>query len=139
MLIYVRLTLVFVVGVVVGSFLNVCIARLPLEKKACSGRGRIAADASSRSRWHRQRAALQLSAGAASVECRDCGSHYSFRYFAVELLTGLGYAGLFYLEVIEDDSRLAAVRARPVATRGRAASVGSGSWVSATTRSCFRS
>src|SRR5206468_3230355 len=32
--------------------------------------------------------------------CRTCKTAFSPRYFFVELLTGLGFAGLFYVEVI---------------------------------------
>ena len=31
--------------------------------------------------------------------CRSCGVSFSSRYFVIELLTGLGFAGLFYAEV----------------------------------------
>jgi leader peptidase (prepilin peptidase)/N-methyltransferase len=34
--------------------------------------------------------------------CRDCGTHFSSRYFFIELFTGLAFAGLFHLEVLEN-------------------------------------
>lgn len=86
----------FVVGAAVGSFLNVCVGRLPYEKSLI---------------WPSSRclSCLQPVRGFDNVplvsylvlrgRCRTCGARFSVRYFLVELGTGLAFAGLFYLEV----------------------------------------
>jgi leader peptidase (prepilin peptidase) / N-methyltransferase len=99
MLIIYWLFVVFVVGAVVGSFLNVAISRLPLEKSLI---------------WPRSRCGhcLQPIAWKDNLplisylwlrgKCRNCGAKFSSRYFWVELATALGFVGLFYLEVVEN-------------------------------------
>jgi len=97
LLVYWWILLVFVIGAAVGSFLNVAISRLPLEKSLL---------------WPSSRCGncLQtircydnlplLSYLRLRGRCRNCGARFSIRYFIVELATGLGFAGLFYLEVV---------------------------------------
>src|SRR5262249_14767647 len=89
-------TFLFVVGAVVGSFLNVCIARLPLQKgllwpgsrcSHCLYRIPLAQNVPLLSY-------LQLRG-----RCRNCGEPFSMRYFWVELFTGLAFVGLFVVEV----------------------------------------
>ncbi len=96
MLIY-WLLLVFVIGTVIGSFLNVCIARLPFEKSILwpgSRCGRCFQPI----RWYDN--IPLISYLWLRGKCRSCGARYSLRYFIVELLTGLGFVGLFFLEVV---------------------------------------
>jgi len=90
------LLLLFVIGAVFGSYLNVCIARLPAQKSLlwpssrcghCLYRIPLAHNVPLLSYW--------LLGG----RCRNCGEPFSARYFWVELLTGLGFAGLFAVEV----------------------------------------
>src|SRR5437764_15457784 len=97
MLIVFWFILVFVLGVVVGSFLNVCIARLPLEKSIIWP-GSHCGSCVQPIRWYDN--IPLFSYLILRGKCRLCGARYSFRYFAVELLTGLGWLGLFYLEVV---------------------------------------
>jgi leader peptidase (prepilin peptidase)/N-methyltransferase len=88
---------VFVLGTIVGSFLNVCIARLPLEKSILwpgSRCGRCLQPI----RWYDNLPLVSYLV--LRGRCRTCRQPYSARYFFVELLTGLGFAGLFYLEVV---------------------------------------
>jgi leader peptidase (prepilin peptidase)/N-methyltransferase len=87
----------FVVGLVVGSFLNVCIARLPYEKSLL---------------WPSSRCGHCLQPirtydnlpliGYLMLRgrCRACGAPFSIRYLVIELLTGLGFVGLFYVEMV---------------------------------------
>jgi leader peptidase (prepilin peptidase)/N-methyltransferase len=76
----------FVTGLVVGSFLNVVIARVPLEqsivrpRSRCPKCGHVLA-------WYEN--IPLLSWLALRARCRGCGSPISVRYPLVELLTGL--------------------------------------------------
>ena len=96
-----RLTIVFfrafafVLGAVVGSFLNVCIYRLPLDLSV----NRTAALLLSR----RARSTLPwyqniplLSWLLLRGTCANCGSRIAFRYFAVELLTALLFLAVWH-------------------------------------------
>jgi leader peptidase (prepilin peptidase)/N-methyltransferase len=88
---------VFVVGAIIGSFLNVAIARLPLEKSLLwpSSRCGVCQQAI---RWYDN--IPLLSYWLLRGRCRACGAVYSMQYFWVELATGLGFLGLYYLEVV---------------------------------------
>lgn len=93
----------FVLGTAVGSFLNVVIGRLPLEKSLL---------------WPNSRCLsclhpLALTDNLPVVgwlirrgRCRYCGSPFSSRYLWVELATGVAFALLFYLEVLQNWQRL---------------------------------
>src|SRR5262249_10159142 len=98
MLIFLLVNL-FVLGTLVGSLLNVCIHRLPLEKSIVWPGSRCG-HCLQPIRWYDNIPLLSylLLRG----RCRTCGTKYSGRYFLVELLTGLSFAGLFYLEVVAD-------------------------------------
>lgn len=94
--VYLLFGLYFVIGIVIGSFLNVCIYRLPLE---------ICYQPSVSLRQLR----TQVARGSgydtcsklffAARRCRYCNAAYSARYMLVELLTGILFAlcGLYYL------------------------------------------
>jgi leader peptidase (prepilin peptidase)/N-methyltransferase len=97
MLVYYWLFLVFVLGVVVGSFLNVAIARLPLEKSMLWPGSRCG-QCLQRIRWYDN--IPLVSYLWLRGRCRACGTAFSMRYFWVELCTGLGFVGLFYAEMI---------------------------------------
>jgi leader peptidase (prepilin peptidase)/N-methyltransferase len=87
---------VFVMGAVVGSFLNVAIARLPLEKSLLwpsSRCGRCLQPI----RWYDNLPLLSYLW--LRGRCRSCGQTYSMAYFAVELATALGFTLIFGLEV----------------------------------------
>jgi leader peptidase (prepilin peptidase)/N-methyltransferase len=90
------LVVVFLIGAAIGSFLNVCIFRLPYEKSLfwpgsrcgqCYQPIRLVDNIPLLSYW--------LLRG----RCRLCGARFSPRYFLVELVTGLAFVGLFYLIV----------------------------------------
>lgn len=91
------LIFVFVVGASVGSFLNVAIARLPLEKSLLWPNSRCGNCLQS-IRWYDNLPLLSyvMLAG----RCRTCGQKYSIGYFFVELTTALGFVALFCLEVV---------------------------------------
>jgi leader peptidase (prepilin peptidase)/N-methyltransferase len=83
---------VFALGCVVGSFLNVCIYRMPRERSVvsppshcpqCGGRLR-AVDL-----------VPLISFLALGRKCRFCGSTIAWRYFMVELITGLVFLAVW--------------------------------------------
>jgi leader peptidase (prepilin peptidase)/N-methyltransferase len=96
-LVYFWLFLVFVVGLIVGSFLNVCVARLPLEKSLVWPGSRCG-NCLRPIRWYDNLPLISYLA--LRGRCRSCGARFSASYFFVELVTGLGFLGLFYLEVV---------------------------------------
>jgi leader peptidase (prepilin peptidase)/N-methyltransferase len=90
---------VFLIGAAIGSFLNVCIYRLPLEKSIIWPGSRCG-HCLRPIRW-KDNIPL-LSYWLLGGRCRDCGKTFSIQYFAIELLTALGFVGLFYLLIIEN-------------------------------------
>jgi len=97
------LALVFLVGACVGGFLNVCIYRLPYEKSLVWPGWRCAF-CYQRVRW--LDALPLLGYGLRRGRCRCCGTRFPLRYWLVEMLTGLCFAGLFYLVVVKNVHRL---------------------------------
>src|SRR5438876_6831816 len=83
----------FVYGAVVGSFLNVCIWRLPRDESVvhppshCPHCGKSLAPAD---------LVPLASQVLLRARCRYCGIGISWRYFGVELLTGLCFVVVFY-------------------------------------------
>jgi leader peptidase (prepilin peptidase)/N-methyltransferase len=90
---------VFVIGLVIGSFLNVAIARLPLEKSLIWPGSRCGA-CHQPIRWYDNLPLISYLW--LRGRCRTCGAAFSVRYLLVELVTGLAFAGLFYVEVVRD-------------------------------------
>ncbi|MFN3648082.1 MAG: prepilin peptidase [Armatimonadota bacterium] len=99
----------FVFGAIVGSFLNVCILRLPRGESPwgppshcpqCQHRLRVLPDMVPilSQLWYRSR-------------CRYCGSPFSWRYLWIELLTGLAFVavylryGVFGNEMLSEEAR----------------------------------
>lgn len=95
--------MVFLTGAVVGSFLNVCIYRLPLEKSPLWPLGSRCGHCLQPIR------ALDnlplLSYWLLRGRCRTCAAPYSMRYFFIELGTALSFLALFHLECIADVHR----------------------------------
>ncbi len=77
------------VGVVVGSFLNVVIHRLPLEESVVFPASRCPSCQTPIKPWDNIPIVSYILLRAA---CRHCGQHISVRYPAVELLTGIVFA-----------------------------------------------
>lgn len=91
----------FVFGAIVGSFLNVCIWRMPRGESlfqppshcpACSHSLRIIPDM-----------VPLLSQLRTRSRCRYCGSPYSWRYFWVELITAVLFAAIYLRYVVYSD------------------------------------
>lgn len=82
----------FTFGAVVGSFLNVCIYRLPLEQSVVSPGSRCMGCGTA-IRWYDNIPILSWLV--LKGRCRSCKEPFSIRYPLVELLTGLLAAALF--------------------------------------------
>lgn len=94
------LLLYFIFGTVIGSFLNVCIARMPL------GLSVIKPPSSCGSCGHRLGfldMVPVLSYLFLNGRCRYCHESYGIRYLLLELLTGLlfAFSGLYFLPGLE--------------------------------------
>jgi len=77
----------FVLGAVVGSFLNVCIYRLPLDLSVNEPRRSFCPSCKKQIAWHHNLPLLSWLF--LRAKCANCGARIAFRYFAVELLTAL--------------------------------------------------
>lgn len=84
--------LFFVLGAIIGSFLNVCIYRLPREKSVVTPGSSCPHCGKSISFYDNIPIVSYL---ILRGQCRHCGEKISSRYLAVELLTGLFYAVLY--------------------------------------------
>src|SRR2546427_12959323 len=76
----------FLFGAVIGSFLNVCIYRLPLHESIVFPGSHCRA-CSTPLTWYDNLPLLSYLARRG--RCRSCGAQFSFRYFLVELLSPL--------------------------------------------------
>jgi leader peptidase (prepilin peptidase) / N-methyltransferase len=79
---------VFVIGLLFGSFLNVCISRLPAHESIVSPRSRCTACGHA-IRWYDN--VPVLSWLVLRTRCRDCKAAISWRYPAVELAVGIWF------------------------------------------------
>jgi leader peptidase (prepilin peptidase)/N-methyltransferase len=83
----------FVLGAAVGSFLNVCIYRLPVDLSINKPRRSFCPACKAPIPWHQNLPLISwlLLRG----RCANCGSKIAFRYFAVELLTALLFLAIW--------------------------------------------
>jgi len=88
--------MLFLLGSTVGSFLNVCIVRLPqgrslIRPASCCGQ------CGKPIRW--QDNIPLISYWLLRGRCRACGAPFSMRYFWIEFLTGVLFVVIFHLEI----------------------------------------
>jgi leader peptidase (prepilin peptidase)/N-methyltransferase len=83
---------IFVLGLCIGSFLNVCIYRMGLEQSVVKPPSHCP-KCKKPIRWHDNIPLISFIV--LRGRCRDCRSKISIRYFFVELLTGLLFLALF--------------------------------------------
>ena len=91
---------IFVVGTVIGSFLNVCIYRIPWEKSVIWPGSRCPRCWSPISARDNIPIVSWL---ALRGKCRQCGAPISPRYPLIELLVGLLFLGLYYVDVVHGE------------------------------------
>ncbi len=84
--------LVFIFGTIIGSFLNVCIYRMPKKEPVVKGRSHCVSCKKTIA-WYDNIPLLSFIF--LRGRCRYCKERISFRYFVVELLTALLYLLLF--------------------------------------------
>jgi len=89
----------FALGCVVGSFLNVCIWRLPLGMGISEPRRSVCPHCRAPIRWHDN--VPLLSFFLLRGRCRACGARISWRYPAVEGLTGLLFALIYFRQGVQ--------------------------------------
>ncbi len=85
--------LAFVFGLLIGSFLNVCIYRWPLDLSVVKPRS-YCPQCEARIAWYDN--VPVLSYGFLKGRCRECGKRIPWRYPVVELLTGGFFAGIVW-------------------------------------------
>jgi leader peptidase (prepilin peptidase) / N-methyltransferase len=83
----------FVVGAAVGSFLNVCIYRLPVDLSINRPRRSFCPACKTPIPWHHNLPLISWIV--LRGRCANCGAKIAFRYFAVELLTALLFLAIW--------------------------------------------
>ncbi len=83
---------VFILGAVVGSFLNVCIYRMPRNESIVFPNSHCPY-CNSKIKWFDNLPLVSIFI--LRSKCRKCNSHISYRYFLVELLTALLFVAIF--------------------------------------------
>ena len=80
--------IIFLLGVCLGSFANVCIYRLPKDKQIISGRS-LCPKCKKKINWYDNLPLISFII--LNRRCRNCKKTISSRYFIVELITGITF------------------------------------------------
>src|SRR5438094_69523 len=88
----------FVAGAVMGSFLNVWIARLPMEKSIFWPPGSRCGSCYRPIRFFDN--LPLISYWLLGGKCRYCKAPFSMRYFVVELFVAVAFVMIFYVEIV---------------------------------------
>src|SRR5205085_9198980 len=99
-LLFIWVGFAFVFGAAVGSWLNVCIYRIPYEKSPLWPAQSHCGHCFQPIRWYDN--IPLVSYWVLRGRCRTCKKPFSSRYFFVELLVAIAFPALFYLEIIEN-------------------------------------
>src|SRR5262249_11337869 len=99
-LLTVEIVFLFITGTAVGSLLNVCIYRLAWEKSILWPLKSFCSHCCQPIQWYDNLPLISYLV--LRGRCRTCGVRFSPRYFAIELLTGLGFMGVFYCHAIRN-------------------------------------
>jgi len=83
---------IFTFGICIGSFLNVCIYRMPRDKSIFKGRSHCPS-CDKKIAWYDNIPLISIIA--LRGKCRNCAAGISKRYFLVELLTGVLFLALY--------------------------------------------
>jgi len=83
----------FVLGAAVGSFLNVCIYRWPVDLSINRPRRSFCPDSKQPIPWHQNLTLISRTVLRSS--CANCGAKISLRYFAVELVTAVLFLAIW--------------------------------------------
>ncbi len=98
--------LIFIYGIVIGSFLNVCIYRIPSKENIATKRSHCMS-CNHQLKWYDL--VPLISWLTLAGKCRYCKTKISNQYPLVEFINGVGYVLIFYINGINVDSILFAL------------------------------